>query len=596
MIQKVSICLLSLCFLTISITSFSQEQEGISNRVIEDDLTLDPDQNKKWREGQHPYSAKPKSMWELGIHAGHAFISGDVEAVFPSGFGFGLHLRKAVNYVLSFRLDGWYSQSKGFDARRQNSRVMARERFYSQNPPGNLTSYVESGDAIHRNYKTSMFGGSFEAILNIGNLLFHQDRNKWNVYSLIGVGLNVPDTKIDLLNGSSPYNFSSVTSGLDLQTRSDRKESRSRLKDLLDGDYETEGGVENTIASLGDSKKVLPHFNFGVGVSRKLSQRVNLGFEYQIVIADTDLYDGFELRTEFDETNNLDVPHYASVRLGINLGDFSEKTEPLYWLNPLSGALNDLAEVKARPILDLTDSDGDGIIDMLDQEINSPDGAPVDTRGVVLDSDGDGVADYQDSEPYSAPGYDVDGSGVAQIPEDPYLTEDEINQLVNQKISNIRTNWFLPMVHFDLDKYFVKPEFYGQLHHIATVMKQHPNLQVVAKGHADLRNPNEYNTVLSFRRARAVVDYLVSKYELPRQRFLIQYGGENTPLIPDLPDSHAITKQREMQQYLNRRVEFAIAGPDDAEMAEPEGPDAGSGTPGSSRPGPKYSGNRNSGY
>nr|MBX2814572.1 OmpA family protein [Saprospiraceae bacterium] len=258
--------------------------------------------------------------------------------------------------------------------------------------------------------------------------------------------------------------------------------------------------------------------------------------------------------------------------------------------------MSDLAEVKARPILDLTDTDGDGVIDMLDQEIESPDGAPVDTRGIALDSDGDGVLDYQDAEPYSLPGYDVDGSGVAQIPEDPYLTQDEVTDLVNQKISNIRTNWFLPMIHFDLDKYYVKPEFYGQLHHVATVMKEHPEVKVVAKGHTDVRNPNDYNKVLSYRRALAAVDYLVTKYGIARNRLIVQFGGEDSPLIPELADNHAMDKSKEMQQYLNRRVEFTIAGPNDTEMDEPEGPDAGDGTPGSSRPGPKYSGNRNSGY
>ena len=410
------------------------------------------------------------------------------------------------------------------------------------------------------------------------------------------MGLNIPGTKVDLLNGSSLYNFGTVTNGLNLDTKDDRKEARKRLKDLLDGDFETDGGIEKQIIALGDDKTVLPHLNFGLGISRKLSNRVNLGLEWQIVIADNDLYDGFEYRTQFDETNNLDVPHYTSLRLGINLGDFNDKTEPLYWLNPLGGALNDLAEVKARPILDLTDSDGDGVIDMLDQEIGSPDGAPVDTRGVVLDSDGDGVPDYQDSEPYSVPGYDVDGNGIAQVPEAPYLEEDEINSIINQKIANIRTNWFLPMIHFDLDKYYIKPEFYGQLHHVATVLQQHPNVNVVVKGFADLRNPNEYNTVLSYRRANAAVEYLMNRYNLPRQRFLTQYGGEEQTLVPDLPDSHNISKQEEIQQYMNRRVEFKIATADDKEMAVPEGPDAGQGTPGSSRPGPKYSGNRNSGY
>jgi hypothetical protein len=87
----------------------SPQTNGQNESVIRDDVTVDPDQNKKWRDGQYPYSAKPKSRWELGVHAGHAFISGDVESPFHSGLGFGLHLLKAINYTLSFRFDTWYT-------------------------------------------------------------------------------------------------------------------------------------------------------------------------------------------------------------------------------------------------------------------------------------------------------------------------------------------------------------------------------------------------------------------------------------------------------------------------------------------------------
>ncbi|MCB0667717.1 MAG: OmpA family protein [Saprospiraceae bacterium] len=591
MTKKASLFLVLLLSLILS-----PQVKGQGDMGVKDDQTEDPEQNKKWRDGQYPYSAKPKSMWELGIHAGHSFISGDIEAPFPSGVGFGLHLRKAINYTLSLRFDGFFLSSKGFDARPYSASTLRVERLYQQNSNTAIAGYVTNGDVIHRNYKTSVIGGSVEAVLNIGNLLFHKDRNKWNTYAVLGLGLNIPNVNVNLLNGSALYNFEGVSSGLDLASGDGRKEARKRLKDLLDNDYETPGGVEDKIIALGDEKTVIPHVNLGLGVSRKITDRVNVGLEYQVVISDNDLLDGFEFRSQFDKTNNKDVPHYLSVRVGINLGDFNNRTEPLYWLNPLSGALNDLAEVKARPILDLTDTDGDGVIDMLDQEVNSPQNAPVDTRGIVLDSDGDGIADYQDSEPFSLPGYDVDDQGVAQVPDPGYLKEDEINDIINSKISNIRTDWFLPMIHFDLDKYYVKPEFYGQLHHVATVLQNHPNVNLVVKGFADNRNPDDYNKVLSYRRANAAVDYIVSRYDVPRNRFMIQYGGEEAPLVPDLPDSHNIDKQKEMQQYMNRRVEFFIAGPNDQEMPEPEGPDAGSGTPGSSRPGPKYSGNRNSGY
>ena len=583
-----------LLFLCFSVSAQEQGGGAFEDPAIEDDMTIDPEQNQKWRDGQYPYSAKPKNMWELGVHAGYSFISGDVESPFFAGYGFGLHLRKAINYTLSVRLDGWYNSSKGFDARPILPSTLRVERLFAQNNNG-IDGYVNEGGRVHRNYRTSIVGGSIEGLINIGNLLFHQPRNKYNFYAVVGIGLNIPSTKVDLLNGSSLYNFESVTSGLNLDTQKDRREARKNLKDLLDGDYETEGGVETNVIALGDDKTVIPHLNFGLGISRKFSERVNLGIEWQIIVADNDLYDGFEYRTQFDETNNLDIPHYISARLGINLGDFSKKTEPLYWLNPISGPLNDLAEVKARPLLDLTDTDGDGIIDMLDQEINSQDGAPVDTRGVVLDSDGDGIADFQDQEPFSAPGYEVDENGVARV-DLPYLTEEEVNDLINQKVANIRTDWFLPMIHFDLDKYYVKPEFYGQLHHVATVLKMHPGLKVVVTGSADVRNPGDYNAVLSYRRAQATIDFLMDKYDFPRDRFVLQFTGEDVPLVPDLPDNHAISKQLEMQQYMNRRVEFRVASPDDENMDEPEGPDAGEGTPGSSREGSKYSGNKSSGY
>jgi outer membrane protein OmpA-like peptidoglycan-associated protein len=317
---------------------------------------------------------------------------------------------------------------------------------------------------------------------------------------------------------------------------------------------------------------------------------------FSFLAAFADLLDGFVYRTPLDQSNNNDVSHYTNVRLGINLGDFNKKTEPLYWLNPLDGVLNDVADLKQRPVLDLTDSDGDGVIDMIDQEKNSPTGSIVDTKGVALDSDHDGIPDHLDKEPYSPPGFTVDGGGVAKVEKEKALTEDDVVNLINSRIGNIKTDWFLPMVHFDLDKYYIKPEFYGQLHHVATVMKSHPELKIVAVGHTDVRQASDYNKVLAYKRADAAINYLVSKYGLPKDRFILQFGGEELPMVGNLPDNHNIPKQLEMDQYINRRVEFRVATGNDVSMERPAGPDAGKNTPGSSRPGTKYSGNVNSGY
>ncbi len=576
-------------------TSISAQSNMDAPPEINDEMTGDPEQNAAWRTGQAVYSAKPKNMWELGIHGGLAFVSGDVEAPFPAGYGFGLHLRKAINYTFSVRGDISYQSSKGYDARPSNA--FSSERVYQQNVAGSpgLQIYADPGSVYHRNYKANILSGSLEGLINMGNVLFHKPSNKTNFYFIAGIGLNMPRVYTDLLDGSgNPYNFAGVSVGSN-ETIDDRKASRENLRNLLDGDFETRGGIEKSIISLGDNKTLIPHFNAGIGLSRKLSRRINLGLEYRVQLSDNDLLDAYEYRTPSDETTANDFAHYASVRLGINLGSFEKRIEPLYWVNPLDGPLNDIAELKQRPKFDLTDSDGDGVIDMTDQEVNTPAGCPVDTRGVTLDSDGDSIADCKDQEPYSPPGFEVDASGVAQVPDDGYLTEDEVVNILNTRGGG-NLNWFLPMIHFDLDKYYVKPEFFGSLHHIATVMNSHPDMKIVAHGYTDNRSASEYNNVLSYNRANSGINYLVENYNIPRARFIISYGGEQMPIIKGLKDSHNISDMEEYKHYINRRVEFRVATATDTDLSRPAGPDAGKNTPGSSRPGSKYSGNRNSGY
>ena len=442
---------------------------------------------------------------------------------------------------------------------------------------------------MYRNYKSTNIYGAVEGILNLGNILFHKERNKWNIYLGLGVGVNNSDTKINNRDGSnSIYNWESATVNSDAKYPDKVKSIKDAVN--FDDSYETTAKNERGVGFFNDNGNLHLQAHGAVGVSRKLNRRVNLSLEHKILLNDFDGWDGFQYRSNLDQSNDNDQGHYTSLRIGINLGSFEKRTEPLYWLNPLDGALNDVAELKQRPKFDLTDTDGDGVIDLIDQEKNSPAGAPVDTRGIVLDSDKDGVADYQDDEPYSPPGYEVDDKGVAIIPDKP-VTESRLNEA----LKNAKSDWWLPMIHFDLDKYFIKPEYHPQLKSVAEVMIKHPDLKVVASGHTDVRLGDNYNTVLSYNRAKAAIDYLVSTYNIPRDRFILHYEGKADPIIENLPASHNITKQKEMQQYINRRVEFRVATPEDTEMAAPSG-SAGSNTPGSSRKGSKYSGNANSGY
>ncbi|MCH7614038.1 MAG: OmpA family protein [Candidatus Marinimicrobia bacterium] len=347
------------------------------------------------------------------------------------------------------------------------------------------------------------------------------------------------------------------------------------------------------------------------------------------MLSDNDYLDGIKFRTASDQTNNVDIAHYTNLRLGFNVGKMTKRTEPLYWLNPLSTLYGELAEMKTRAQLDFTDTDNDGVIDILDQEINSDAGCLVDTRGVLLDSDGDGISDCKDIEPYSPPGYNITEDGKAIIPESNPLTEANVVRInestcegyqnqalstttlpdgriiygtsgnVNEATTFVNSacgNWFLPMVHFDLDKYRIKPQAYESIHHVATVMKNCSAMCITVQGYTDVRNKNDYNRVLSYKRAKEVIDYIVLNYGIERSRFILMYGGEENPLIPNLPDNHFISFEQEIMQYMNRRVEFRVCTPTDLNMSAPDGPNAGLRTSGSSRPGSKYSGNKNSKY
>jgi len=331
--------------------------------------------------------------------------------------------------------------------------------------------------------------------------------------------------------------------------------------------------------------EVNAQFEGGAGISFRVNKRFNVSFEHTAFVAfgkGADRLDG-DPSELIGQTTYRDILHFPHVSLNFNLGK-SDKSEPLYWVNAMGGFSDAIARLEARPVYDPTDTDGDGVIDVVDQEKDSPMGAKVDTRGVTLDSDGDKIADYKDKEPFSPPGYSIDAMGVAQVPKDPKLTEADVNRIVDAKLSNFKlpsqkglVDWFLPMIHFDLDRYNIKKSEYEKLFHVATVLKQNPELRVAVYGHTDRSASNRYNNVLSYNRAKSAIDFLVSQHGISRDRLVLTWGGEETNLVP----TNSVN-------YLNRRVEFKVAT-NETEMGRPEGGNAGRG-------GNNFNGNKDAGY
>jgi len=81
-------------------------------------------------------------------------------------------------------------------------------------------------------------------------------------------------------------------------------------------------------------------------------------------------------------------------------------------------------------------------------------------------------------------------------------------------------------IHFDFDKYDIRPGDAKVLDENATWMKSNPNSLILIEGHCDERGTNEYNLALGERRAKSTMNYLVSQGVQANRITLISYGEE----------------------------------------------------------------------
>jgi len=100
--------------------------------------------------------------------------------------------------------------------------------------------------------------------------------------------------------------------------------------------------------------------------------------------------------------------------------------------------------------------------------------------------------------------------------------------------------------HFDFNKAQIKPEGQRRLDDVVRLMRDNPNLRIVAVGHTDSVGSDAYNLKLGERRARSVADYLLSQGVSP-SRVDIRSEGEARPVA-----SNATAEGRAE----NRRVEI----------------------------------------
>ena len=103
-------------------------------------------------------------------------------------------------------------------------------------------------------------------------------------------------------------------------------------------------------------------------------------------------------------------------------------------------------------------------------------------------------------------------------------------------------------IHFDFDKYDIRPEDAESLKENASLLMKYSSVKIQIEGHCDERGTNEYNLALGERRANAAKNYLIS-LGLSADRISSISYGEERPVDPG-HDEEAWAK--------NRRGHFVI--------------------------------------
>lgn len=130
-------------------------------------------------------------------------------------------------------------------------------------------------------------------------------------------------------------------------------------------------------------------------------------------------------------------------------------------------------------------------------------------------------------------------------------------------------------IFYDFDRASLRPESKKALDELAQVLRDNPNVTIEMGSHTDRKGSDDYNIKLSSRRARSVIDYLIS-VGIPADRLQSQGYGESRPKTitkklareyPIFEEGTVLTPefietlepdQQEIADQINRRTEFQV--------------------------------------
>ncbi len=502
------------------------------------------DQQRDFLNRNYDYPAKPRNQWELGLSVGALNVSGDVRSKNAfnrpqnamNTLGYAVSLRKAWGYIISTRLQymrgnasGYnWQQSYGWQGHGANPYWAGYNR--DVNHLNGVNPYT-LGDYVHYSYKTNIQELSLQMVAALNNIKFHRARNKMSTYGLFGVGGLLYETRNDAYNANgAKYTWPTIAAGTNtswFNHYNNRKVVDNALLAMFDDDYESRAERHDNRAWSGE-KTFRPIATTGMGISFRLGKRISLNLEDKVTFTMDDLIDGqrwqepsIDLitgnRVRSQMTRDYDNINYLSLGLGVNLG--GKSVAPLWWLNPMDFAYNELTNPRRLKVggnnCDI-DADGDGVSDCFDKCPDTEAGVAVDTKGCCLDTDGDGVCDSRDKQlitPTECQPVDADGVGHCPCNCEPTVGPGpSCGSIGNGSMS------FAPA------STSLSGAAKSQASALAAAMRANPTCKVVITGNGA---GSKLAQQRSWARANAVINHMSNVENIDRDRFIFNYGGSN---------------------------------------------------------------------
>ena len=482
-------------------------------------------------------------MWEIGASVGTMMISGDVPIKFPT-LGFGVHVRKAFGYVFSLRMEYINGTGKGLSWLASENfgknpawkgyyapvRTGAGPIIYSNGIPGSANA--TKGDVVYYNYKTHIQDLSLQGIVTLNNIRFHKQKTGFVLYGGGGLGATIYNVMVNShKDDGTTYakEFQDIFDKYGTVYKS-RKDVRKALKAVMDNSYETPAENNGERRPKIGKNTLRPSGTVLAGIAFKLGKRINLAIEDRQTFIKDDLLDGQQWQEQSygdaANTRDYDTYNYLSIGLNFNLG--SKSVEPLWWLNPLDYAYSELNNPKhvkpAKPVYE--DSDGDGVLDALDREPNTPAGCPVDTHGVTKDTDGDGVPDCKDKQlitPTECQPVDADGVGKCPPPDCCK------NIKADTTVAKPACPTDYPSLSFKGNNIVLTADAKAMLATVAAKMKANPTCNITINGYPEASKASQ---AVCQKRVDAVKRYLIEKESISADRITtnceVGGGDKNT--------------------------------------------------------------------